>query len=149
MISFLMRFHSNRHLVGLFLLLFSLIPFLFTNPYRGLLLLCYVLFCFGVIFVSDYGAQKLTGSSYLTKILNNGTRRNHFILISIIAGIILEAVAAYFGHLWRYPYFSPTVYVLVAIFLKGFAWYLRLLNKSVGAKIQMSLLIQAFLFVFH
>ncbi len=123
MLYFLVKFHKKRHVVGLFLLFSSLAPFLFKNPSRGFSLFAFVLFCFGIIFLSDYGAQKLTGSSYLTKILNNGTRRSHFILISIIAGIILEAMAAYFGHLWRYPHFSSTVYVLVAVFLKGFAWY--------------------------
>ncbi|MBI2054641.1 MAG: hypothetical protein HYT39_00885 [Candidatus Sungbacteria bacterium] len=74
-----------------------------------------VLFMIGAILVSDALAVRFGRPSFLRSLLFSRRRLLPFLLLSIIGGLLLEAVANWIGKLWIYPYFSVTTYIFVLV----------------------------------
>ncbi len=117
--------HRNRHIIGIFLLILSLGPFVLPEYFNTgtTLTLFYFFYCFGVVLIGDYITYNIAGQSLLDNILKNSSFRFRYIVIGVIAGLILDGFAAYLGGLWYYPYYSFLSYFIMVSVMGGFAMY--------------------------
>lgn len=99
-------------------------------PYTNTILMFFnALFYLGNILFFDYLSVKFSGYS----LLKLAHRREKFIILGLVFGIMLEFFAHWVGKLWYFPHWDTSFYIIILI--PGFAFYsFYLIETYLGTK---------------